>query len=166
MLISCASQKFLLRCSVEEINNDSSGLCLCRREEKSEAKKSAHTTDLEASVATYDAKSDPNAVGTDAMRTLFVSRLDYSTTETDLYAEFEKHGAIRQLKLIKSPEGKSRGYDSLPYEYNCRLLRRYILQLGFTSIVISCKIRSIQSLPALLCGLVAFTAVNWSVSVV
>lgn len=49
------------------------------------------------------------------MRTLFVSRLDYSITESDLYAEFEKHGAIRELKLIKGPDGKSKGCASLPY---------------------------------------------------
>lgn len=65
-------------------------------------------------MATYDAKSDPNSAGTDPMRTLFVSRLDFSTTESDLYAEFEKHGAIRQLKLIKNPDGKSRGWASSP----------------------------------------------------
>jgi U1 small nuclear ribonucleoprotein 70kDa len=86
-------------------------LAMCRRAEKAEARKNAHAAELDAAIATYDAKSDPNSAGTDAMRTLFVSRLDFNTTESDLYAEFEKHGAIRQLKLIRNPDGKSRGYS-------------------------------------------------------
>jgi U1 small nuclear ribonucleoprotein 70kDa len=85
---------------------------LCRRAEKAEARKSAHASELDAAIATYDAKSDPNSAGTDPMRTLFVSRLDYSITESDLYAEFEKHGAIQELKLIRNKDGKSRGYSS------------------------------------------------------
>ena len=105
----------LLRQFVEGDLDLKSILALCRREAKAEAVKASHTAELDAAAATYDAKSDPNSAGTDPMRTLFVSRLDFSTTESDLYAEFEKHGAIRQLKLIKNPDGKSRGCVSLGY---------------------------------------------------
>jgi U1 small nuclear ribonucleoprotein 70kDa len=73
---------------------------------------------MEAALASYDPKSDPNAADSDAMRTLFVSRLDYSTTEADLYEEFEKHGPIKSLKLVKDKEGKSRGYAFIEYQHS------------------------------------------------
>lgn len=52
------------------------------------------------------------------MKTLFVSRLDYAVTEAELYAEFEKHGSIKSLKLIKDRAGKSRGYAFVEYNHS------------------------------------------------
>lgn len=59
------------------------------------------------------------------MRTLFVCRLDHKTTESELYAEFEKHGAIRELKLVKTPEGKSRGYAFIEYQHSGDMKKAY-----------------------------------------
>jgi U1 small nuclear ribonucleoprotein 70kDa len=80
---------------------------------------------MEAALATFDPKSDPNTAGTDPMRTLFVSRLDFKTTESELYTEFEKHGAIRELKLVRTPEGKSRGYAFIEYQHSGDMKKAY-----------------------------------------
>lgn len=89
----------------------------CRRETKGKERELNHTAGLEAAKAAYDPKSDPNAADTDAMRTLFVSRLDFTTTESELYTEFEKHGPIRSMKLVRDHAGKSRGYAFIEFQH-------------------------------------------------
>lgn len=51
-----------------------------------------------------------------AFKTLFVCRLDYSTTEAKLKKEFEIYGSIKSLKIIKNKDGISRGYGFIEYE--------------------------------------------------
>lgn len=88
-----------------------------RREAKAKHREQNHTAALEAAKAAYDPKTDPNAADTDAMRTLFVSRLDFTTSESELYTEFEKHGPIRSMKLVRDHAGKSRGYAFIEFQH-------------------------------------------------
>ncbi|KAH9820143.1 hypothetical protein DFH28DRAFT_886087 [Melampsora americana] len=65
---------------------------------------------------TYDPKEDPNATG-DPYRTLFISRLSFEATESDLKKEFDMYGPIEKLLIVKNKlTGKSRGYAFLLFE--------------------------------------------------
>ncbi|KAI9269288.1 hypothetical protein BDA99DRAFT_435176, partial [Phascolomyces articulosus] len=48
--------------------------------------------------------------------TLFVSRLSYELTESDLMREFEQYGPIKNMRLVRTAEGKPRGYAFIEYE--------------------------------------------------
>lgn len=64
----------------------------------------------------WDPHSNPKATG-DVYKTLFVSRLNYKTTEDDLRREFEIYGPIKQVCLVRDINtGKSRGYAFIEYE--------------------------------------------------
>lgn len=90
---------------------------LCRRDAKAKVRAAQREAELEASSAAYDPKLDPNTSASDPYKTLFVSRLDYATTEAELRAEFGKHGPIKSTNLVKDREGKSRGYAFVEYEH-------------------------------------------------
>lgn len=89
-----------------------------RREAKAAERSAAHTAAHDAAMAGFNPKEDANAAGTDPMKTLFVSRLDYTTGEADLKVEFGRHGPIRQLTLVRDKNGKSRGYAFIEYEHS------------------------------------------------
>ncbi|KAL1932993.1 hypothetical protein VTP01DRAFT_8671 [Rhizomucor pusillus] len=86
-----------------------------KRKEKIEEKKKKAEEDLQKALAQYDPENDPNAQG-NPFNTLFVARLSYDLTEEDLMREFEQYGPIRHLRLVRTPEGKSRGYAFIEYE--------------------------------------------------
>uniref|UniRef100_H2ZHW0 U1 small nuclear ribonucleoprotein 70 kDa n=1 Tax=Ciona savignyi TaxID=51511 RepID=H2ZHW0_CIOSA len=72
--------------------------------------------DIEEEVKTWDPHNDPNAGG-DAFKTLFVSRINYDTTESKLRREFEMYGKIRKVTMVKDiATGKPRGYAFIEYE--------------------------------------------------
>lgn len=98
--------------------------CPCRREAKAESKAKKREAELEASLALYEPKQDPNAQG-DPMKTLFVCRLDHGTTEPELKAEFGRHGPIRSIKMVQDREGKSRGYAFVEFEHTADMKTAY-----------------------------------------
>jgi RNA recognition motif-containing protein len=51
------------------------------------------------------------------MKTLFIARLPFTLTESDLRAEFGKHGPLRSVTLVRDKEGKSKGYAFVEYEH-------------------------------------------------
>ena len=77
----------------------------------------------------YDPKADTHAVG-DPFKTLFLSRLvrafvgvrdadraqSYDTTERELHREFDRYGPIENIRVVRDPSGKSRGYAFILYE--------------------------------------------------
>ncbi|PWN89193.1 RNA-binding domain-containing protein [Acaromyces ingoldii] len=83
-----------------------------RREQKTKEKEEKKKKGLES----YDPKSDPEAQG-DPFTTLFLSRLDYSTTEKDLAREFDMYGPISRIRIVRDREGKSRGYAFVVYQH-------------------------------------------------
>ncbi|ORY56815.1 hypothetical protein BCR35DRAFT_271493, partial [Leucosporidium creatinivorum] len=58
---------------------------------------------------------DEEIVG-DPYKTLFVARLPYELTESDLRREFEMYGPLERIRLVRNKDGKSRGYAFLVYE--------------------------------------------------
>lgn len=66
---------------------------------------------------------DPKVQG-DAFKTLFVSRLNYSTTEEDLEREFGRYGPIERIRIVEnvnaapdaSLKKRKRGYAFIVYE--------------------------------------------------
>jgi len=58
----------------------------------------------------YDPSNDEKIKG-DPHRTVFVARLDFSTTEETLFEMFGRYGSIERLRLVKEVKtGKSKGY--------------------------------------------------------
>merc|ERR1712165_228474 len=54
---------------------------------------------------------------TDPFRTLFVSRINFYTSESKLRREFESYGPIKQIKMISDQKtGKPRGYCFIEFE--------------------------------------------------
>lgn len=83
-----------------------------RRQEERQRKKEERRIREE----NYDPKQDPNATG-DPYRTLFISRLSYEATESDLKREFDMYGPIEKLVIVKNKlTGKSRGYAFILFE--------------------------------------------------
>ncbi|KAI9318049.1 hypothetical protein BX666DRAFT_1582465 [Dichotomocladium elegans] len=48
--------------------------------------------------------------------TLFVARLSYELQESDLLREFEQYGPIKNIRLVRDLENKSRGYAFIEFE--------------------------------------------------
>jgi RNA recognition motif-containing protein len=74
-----------------------------------------HAEKCAAALASWDPHANPNATG-DGYRTLFVGRLNYETTEETLMRELERYGPLVQVKLVRTNEGKARGYAFVEFE--------------------------------------------------
>ncbi|KFK34315.1 hypothetical protein AALP_AA5G129200 [Arabis alpina] len=63
----------------------------------------------------YDPNNDPNATG-DPYKTLFVSRLNYESSESKIKREFESYGPIKKVQLVTDQlTKKPRGYAFIEY---------------------------------------------------
>ncbi|PPQ68354.1 hypothetical protein CVT26_005917 [Gymnopilus dilepis] len=82
-----------------------------RREERKAKKAEAFKIAKE----TYKPADDPEAIG-DPYKTLFISRLHKSATETDVRREFEGYGTIERVRIVRDKKGRSRGYAFIVYE--------------------------------------------------
>lgn len=89
------------------------------RSERLEARRSARVAAaaqaLAASTAAWKPKEDPSIKG-NALATLFVARLPKATTERQLANVFKEFGEIRDMRIVKDKEGKSKGYAFLEFE--------------------------------------------------
>merc|ERR1712241_1023955 len=87
-----------------------------RIERKRREKEEQETYKLEQKIALWDPQSNPEGT-TDPFRTLFVSRINFYTSESKLRREFETYGPIKQIKLINDQKtGKPRGYCFIEFE--------------------------------------------------
>jgi len=87
-----------------------------RIERKRREKDERETYKLEQKIALWDPQSNPEGT-TDPFRTLFVSRINFYTSESKLRREFETYGPIKQIKLINDQKtGKPRGYCFIEFE--------------------------------------------------
>ncbi|KAJ7883052.1 hypothetical protein B0H14DRAFT_3751687 [Mycena olivaceomarginata] len=73
------------------------------------------TEDFKAAKESYKPADDPEAVG-DPYKTLFISRLHKTATESDLRREFETYGTIERVRIVRDKKGRSRGYAFVVYE--------------------------------------------------
>ncbi|KAL9245974.1 hypothetical protein vseg_019564 [Gypsophila vaccaria] len=65
----------------------------------------------------YDPQNDPDATG-DPYKTLFVSRLNFETSESRLKREFETYGPIKRVKMIYDTKtNKPKGYAFIEYAH-------------------------------------------------
>ncbi|KAH8550540.1 CBN-RNP-7 protein [Umbelopsis sp. PMI_123] len=86
-----------------------------RKKEKMETKKKAAAEAVENGLANWNPESDDKVIG-DPFCVLFVSRLSYNITEDDLMREFDMYGPIKNIRLVRDKDGKSRGYAFIEYE--------------------------------------------------
>lgn len=78
-------------------------------------KQEAHATLLADRLQKWDPHSNKSATK-DPFKTLFVARLAYTVTEEELRQEFSRYGPIKDVKLVKDLEEKSRGYAFIEFE--------------------------------------------------
>lgn len=86
-----------------------------KKERQKKEKEDAHKAVLAEREKKWDPHNNPNATK-DPYKTLFVARLSYELNEDDLRREFERYGRIRDVKLIRDTENKSRGYAFIEFE--------------------------------------------------
>ncbi|KAJ8072604.1 hypothetical protein PM082_016163 [Marasmius tenuissimus] len=82
-----------------------------RREERQKRKEE----EFKIAKETYKPSDDSEAIG-DPYKTLFISHLHKSATETDLRREFEGYGTIERVRVVRDKKGRSRGYAFIVYE--------------------------------------------------
>mmetsp|Transcript_16343 Transcript_16343/g.22775 ORF Transcript_16343/g.22775 Transcript_16343/m.22775 type:complete len:374 (-) Transcript_16343:450-1571(-) len=63
--------------------------------------------------------------GMNCYNTLFVGRLAYEVTERKLLREFETFGPVKDLKMVKGKDGKSRGVAFVEYDHEEDMKRAY-----------------------------------------
>ncbi|KAJ6638467.1 U1 small nuclear ribonucleoprotein 70 kDa [Pseudolycoriella hygida] len=72
---------------------------------------------LEREIAIWDPTQLKSSTE-DPFKTLFVSRINYDTSESKLRREFEVYGTIKKIIVIQNAEtGKPRGYAFIEYEH-------------------------------------------------
>ncbi|KAG0729497.1 U1 small nuclear ribonucleoprotein [Chionoecetes opilio] len=72
---------------------------------------------LEQEIALWDPHNN-EAATTDPYKSLFVSRINYDSSESKLRREFEIYGPIKKIVLIHNVKtGKPRGYAFIEYEH-------------------------------------------------
>uniref|UniRef100_T1H1P4 U1 small nuclear ribonucleoprotein 70 kDa n=1 Tax=Megaselia scalaris TaxID=36166 RepID=T1H1P4_MEGSC len=71
---------------------------------------------LEREIAIWDPQALANATE-DPFKTLFVSRINYDTSESKLRREFEIYGPIKNIIMISDKNSKPRGYAFIEYEH-------------------------------------------------
>ena len=70
----------------------------------------------EQEVALWDPNSNPESTS-DPFKTLFVSRINFYTSESKLRREFEQYGPIKSIKVINDKDSeKPRGYCFIEFE--------------------------------------------------
>lgn len=89
---------------------------LQKLERKRREKAEQNAYKLEQDLAMWNPNDNQESTA-DAYRTLFVSRINYDTSESKLKREFEVYGKIKQIKMIHDVNtGKPRGYAFIEYE--------------------------------------------------
>ncbi|KAF8622586.1 hypothetical protein AX15_006930 [Amanita polypyramis BW_CC] len=86
-----------------------------KRQIRREERRAKKAEEFKIAKETYKPADDPEAIG-DPYKTLFISRLHKSATETDLRREFEGYGTIERVRVVRDKKGRSRGYAFIVYE--------------------------------------------------
>ncbi|KJA23019.1 hypothetical protein HYPSUDRAFT_40511 [Hypholoma sublateritium FD-334 SS-4] len=86
-----------------------------KRQIRREERKAKRTEEFKIAKETFKPADDPEAIG-DPYKTLFISRLHKTATETDLRREFEGYGTIERVRIVRDKKGRSRGYAFIVYE--------------------------------------------------
>eukprot|EP00455_Lapot_gusevi_P032196 TRINITY_DN3508_c0_g1_i3.p1 TRINITY_DN3508_c0_g1~~TRINITY_DN3508_c0_g1_i3.p1 ORF type:complete len:218 (-),score=40.53 TRINITY_DN3508_c0_g1_i3:192-845(-) len=97
------------------------------RERKKKMREERNKRFLEEQLEKWDPKGNPSPTFTDdAYKTLFVGRLAYDVTESELRHIFEEWGPIKKIVLVKDDvNGKPRGYAFIEYESSSAFKEAY-----------------------------------------
>jgi len=88
-----------------------------RREKKRREKAEMQAYKIEQGIALWSPHDNTRATS-DPYKTLFVSRINYDTSESKLRREFEVYGPIRKVIMVNDgKQGKPRGYAFIEYEH-------------------------------------------------
>lgn len=88
-----------------------------RQERKRREKAEQVAYKLEQELALWDPSTN-TAIQGDPYKTLFVTRINFDTSESKLRREFEAFGPVRRIRLVTdSVKGKPRGYAFVEYEH-------------------------------------------------
>jgi len=72
---------------------------------------------LEQEIALWDPTANEEAT-TDPFKTLFVSRINYDTSESKIRREFESYGPVKTIRMIHDQNtGKPKGYCFIEFEH-------------------------------------------------
>nr|CAD2183502.1 unnamed protein product [Meloidogyne enterolobii] len=91
---------------------------------------------IEQGIATWTPADNPKATG-DPYKTLFVSRINYETSQSRLKRVFEKYGRIKKIELIHDLNGKPRGYAFIEYEHKSDMAVHH--GFSFLTLVFLCR---------------------------
>ncbi|KAG9315101.1 hypothetical protein JVU11DRAFT_4213 [Chiua virens] len=86
-----------------------------KRQIRREERKKKKTEEFKIAKETYKPADDPEAIG-DPYKTLFISRLHKTATESDLRREFETFGTIERVRIVRDKKNRGRGYAFIVYE--------------------------------------------------
>ncbi|PAV88560.1 hypothetical protein WR25_21849 [Diploscapter pachys] len=79
---------------------------------------------IEQGIAKWNPAENHNA-SEDPYKTLFVSRINYETSESKLKREFEQYGRIKRLNMVYDNNGKPRGYAFIEYSDKSEMHNAY-----------------------------------------
>ena len=90
---------------------------------------------MEQDIALWDPHSATETTS-DPFKTLFVSRINFYTSESKLRREFEQYGPIKAIKMVHDKNtGKPRGYAFIEFEQEKDMHCKYwISKYGYLSI--------------------------------
>jgi len=86
-----------------------------RKKRKIKEKIKAHNALNEEKIKNWDPTKDPKTTG-DPYRTLYVTKMNFNTTEHKLKREFELYGPIKKVRVVQDNNGKPRGYAFIEFE--------------------------------------------------
>jgi U1 small nuclear ribonucleoprotein 70kDa len=96
--------------------------------QKQEQKKREHEEKLQPLIEVYckeQRKSKGEFSGMNCYNSLFVGRLAYEVTERKLLREMESFGPIKDIKIVKDRDGKSKGFAFIEYDHEEDMKRAY-----------------------------------------
>ncbi|KAI1719170.1 RNA recognition motif domain-containing protein [Ditylenchus destructor] len=79
---------------------------------------------IEQGIAMWAPAENPKAT-MDPYKTLFISRINYETSESKLRREFEKFGKILKISMVHDKNGKPRGYAFIEYAHKSEMSAAY-----------------------------------------
>ena len=100
-------------------------LLFCRIARKKRDKEEQVAYKLEQEIALWDPTANTESTQ-DQFKTLFVSRINYDTSESKLRREFDSYGPIKSIRMVHDQKtGKPRGYAFIEYEHEKDMHSKY-----------------------------------------
>ena len=97
----------------------------CRIARKKRDKEEQVAYKLEQEIALWDPTANTESTQ-DQFKTLFVSRINYDTSESKLRREFDSYGPIKSIRMVHDQKtGKPRGYAFIEYEHEKDMHSKY-----------------------------------------